>query len=269
MAVKIENAVNLGDRMKYYESVYNTTLKTGMPVIIRLDGRAFHTFTKRFVKPFDKVFVETMCGTMLYLCRNIAHCVFGYTQSDEITLILLDYDTEESKPWLNYRTQKLCSLSAAMATAVFNRLYEKNVKALGEKDRYVLRDTGELELAMFDSRCFNITEEDVVNCLIWRQRDAQRNSVSAMAHKYLTKAEVYKCNTAELRKMIKEKTGLSWEDYPIGLQRGFCAVRKPVEIHTENGVAVRKKWLLDSDIPIFEENKAYITEIIMRSKLED
>lgn len=122
---------DLASRMKsFYEEVSKTRLLRRIPTVIRIDGRAFHTFTKGFVQPFDDVLIDSMHETMKYLCENIQGCVLGYTQSDEITLILTDYKELTSDAWLNYEVQKVCSIAASMATMTFNKAFAKNVKNL-------------------------------------------------------------------------------------------------------------------------------------------
>ena len=116
---------SLGDRMKEYEYVSRTHLPRRIPVIIRLDGKAFHTFTRGLEKPFDHVMVETMQKTMKYLCENIQGCVLGYTQSDEITLVLTDYENIKTDAWFTYNIQKMASISASMATLAFNRFFDE------------------------------------------------------------------------------------------------------------------------------------------------
>lgn len=121
----------LGKRMKeFYESVPKTRLVRRTPVAIRIDGKAFHTFTRGFEKPFDRVLMNAMQETMRYLCKNIQGCVFGYTQSDEITLtlILIDYQKLDSDAWFGYEVQKICSISASMATMAFNRYFRKLIE---------------------------------------------------------------------------------------------------------------------------------------------
>ena len=119
----------LGTRMKeFYETVSKTKLVRRMPVMIRLDGKAFHTFTRGFHKPFDDILIKSMQETMKYLCENIQGCVFGYTQSDEITLVLIDYKKITSSAWFDYEVQKICSISASMATLAFNKFFTKNVE---------------------------------------------------------------------------------------------------------------------------------------------
>ena len=117
---------NIGTRMKtFYEEIPKTKLMRRTPVAIRIDGKAFHTFTKGFIKPFDATFMTSMQTTMTHLCENIQGCVLGYTQSDEITLILVDYEHLNSSAWFDYDVQKLCSVSASMATMVFNKYFRE------------------------------------------------------------------------------------------------------------------------------------------------
>ena len=124
----------LGDRMKTnYEEVYKYKLTRRTPVIIRLDGKAFHTFTRGLKKPFDEIFMMSMQETMKYLCENIQGCVLGYTQSDEITLVLVDYKKLDSSAWFDYEVQKLSSVSASMATVAFNKCFEYNVEKFKEE----------------------------------------------------------------------------------------------------------------------------------------
>ena len=120
---------SLGDRMKnYYENRAKTYLVRRMPIIIRLDGKAFHTWSRGFVKPFDKRMLETMQEVTLELCKNIQGCVLGYTQSDEITLVLIDYNTLDTDAWFDYNVEKMCSVSASMCTLYFNKIFLKKVR---------------------------------------------------------------------------------------------------------------------------------------------
>ena len=115
---------DLGIRMKEnYEKISRTKLMRRTPVALRIDGKAFHTFTRGFKKPFDDILVKSMQETTKYLCKNIQGCVFGYTQSDEITLILIDYQTLTTAAWFDYEVQKMCSIAASMATMKFNKVF--------------------------------------------------------------------------------------------------------------------------------------------------
>ena len=169
---------DLGNRMKEYEAVPKIKLMKRTPVAIRIDGKAFHTFTKGLYKPFDDILVKAMQETMRYLCKNIQGCVFGYTQSDEITLILTDYATFETSAWFDYEVQKICSIVASMATMAFNKFFTKNVNAYldyyydtwnvtVEDQTYVDILNKAIEKgAIFDARCFNISKEEVTNLFI-------------------------------------------------------------------------------------------------------
>lgn len=132
---------NLGIRMKtFYEQTPKTKLMRRCPVVIRIDGKAFHTFTRKFQKPFDEVLINSMQETMKYLCENIQGCVFGYTQSDEITLILVDYKKFTSSAWFDYEVQKICSISASMATMAFNKFFRDNADLNGHVDAWFDED---------------------------------------------------------------------------------------------------------------------------------
>ena len=170
---------DLGTRMKtFYEQIPKTKLMRRTPVIIRIDGRAFHTFTKGFKRPFDEVLIKTMQETTKYLCENIQGCVLGYTQSDEISLVLVDYQRFESLAWFDYEIQKMCSIAASMATMAFNKFFMFEFE---EFNRWVcegnptdedkrLNDVYYEAMcrgAMFDARVFNIPKEEVTNWIYW------------------------------------------------------------------------------------------------------
>lgn len=114
---------SLGDRMKGYESVSKTSLVKRMPVAVRIDVRAFHTFTMGFNKPYDAVLSNSMMRTMQCLCENVQGCVLGYTQSDEITLVLVDYQTVNTNAFFDNEVQKICSITASMATSAFSKFF--------------------------------------------------------------------------------------------------------------------------------------------------
>lgn len=186
---------SIGTRMKeYYEAVPKTKLMRRTPVALRIDGKNFHTFTRGFQKPFDMILMKSMQETMMYLCKNIQGCVFGYTQSDEITLILIDYQTLTTDAWFDYEVQKLCSVSASMATMAFNKFFRMSIwdedsawkssltpqsmdVQIAHNEYVAKMTTAANKGAMFDARCFNIPKEEVCNLIYWRQLDATRNSI--------------------------------------------------------------------------------------------
>lgn len=249
--------MTLGERMKEYEMQSRTKLLRRTPVIIRLDGKAFHTFTRGLDKPFDKEFVKIMQKTMLKLCENIQGCVLGYTQSDEITLVLVDYTNIDTCAWFDNQVQKIVSVSASMATLYFNELVDETFDKVLEKNKVYKVRVWENKLfrATFDSRAFNLPKEEVCNCLIWRQQDATRNSILSLAQSLYSQKQIegIKCNALQ-DKMFTEK-GVNWNELETTLKRGSCAIKD------ENG-----KWFIDNEIPIFTEKRDYIDKLIILDK---
>lgn len=279
----------LGTRMKtFYEAVPDTKLVKRMPVAIRIDGKAFHTFTQGFKRPFDEVLIKTMQQTTQYLCQNIQGCVLGYTQSDEITLILVDYQTLTTEAWFDYRVEKLCSIAASMATMAFNKFLNENVvnytfSIAGEEARYGKTEwTYEDEYseilmkavdkgAMFDARCFNIPKEEVTNLIYWRQLDASRNSVQMVGQAYFSQKELQDKSCSDIQDMLMTK-GVNWNDLPTYQKRGSCCIRNKIAIES-NGVTAdvylrdtsksENKWIIDTNIPIFKgECREYINKLV-------
>ena len=134
-----------GDRMKGYEAEYDIKLQTKVPVFIRIDGKAFHTWTKGLQKPFDAMFITSMQLTLKDLCENIEGCVFGYTQSDEITLVLADYQRPETAAWFGYRVQKMCSVAASMATKYFGKHFTELVMGRYEDEYFRACEEGNID----------------------------------------------------------------------------------------------------------------------------
>ena len=259
----------LGKRMKeYYEGIPKTKLIRRCPVAIRIDGKAFHTFTRGFQKPFDEILIKTMQDTMKYLCENIQGCVFGYTQSDEITLILVDYKKLNSSAWFDYEVQKMCSIAASMATMAFNKAFTHNIavesKRLytdylseGEKDYIEALEIAMLKGAMFDARCFNIPKEEVTNLVYWRQLDATRNSIQMVGQANFSHKELQNKNCNMIQDMLHEQKGINWNDFPIHQKRGSCCIKVDAD------EKARPHWIIDTEIPIFKEDgREYIEKLI-------
>lgn len=254
---------DLGDRMKdYYESRSKTRLTRRMPVIIRLDGKAFHTFTKGFKKPFDMIMVKAMQETMKYLCENIQGCVLGYTQSDEITLVLIDYQNLNSDAWFDYEVQKLCSVSASMATFAFNRNFARLAALEPEKKTKQTNAYTEAASkgAFFDARCFNIPKEEVTNCLLWRQQDATRNSIHMTGRAYFSHKQIEGLNSNDIQNLLFQEKGINWNDLPTTLKRGSCCIKKYRQTMNQT---LRGYWCIDDEIPIFkDEGRDYIEKLL-------
>lgn len=254
---------SLGDRMKEnYENRSKTYLVRRMPVIVRIDGKAFRTFTKGLKKPYDPIFHNAMNATMKYLCENIQGCKFGYTQSDEITLLLTDFDALTTDAWFDYSVQKICSVSASMATMAFNYYFQKFVdeayncndwttspywgKSI-DKDEF-----GYFKMAMFDSRCFNIPKEEVINCFIWRQQDATRNAVSMLGQCHFSHKELQGKSRNDIQDMLMTQKGINFNDMPVEFKRGVCCYRD------DDG-----KWILDQNPPIFTQQRDYVEQALV------
>ena len=255
---------DLGKRMKeFYEQIPKTRLMRRTPVAIRVDARAFHTFTRGFKKPFDRVLMKSMQETMKYLCQNIQGCVLGYTQSDEITLILVDYQTLTSGAWFDYEVQKMCSISASMATMAFNKAFEHNVMEwrddLGRSDEDLEEAFKLLDVylkaiekgAMFDARCFNIPKEEVTNLIYWRQLDATRNSIQMVGQANFSHTQLQGKSCNDIQDMLMLQKGINWNNFPVECKRGTCCIK------TDKG------WIVDKNIPIFKgEDREYIDKLI-------
>lgn len=271
----------LGKRMKEsYEKKSSTSLEKKIPVAIRIDGKAFHTFTRGFKKPFDLILIQSMQETMKYLCENIQGCVLGYTQSDEITLILIDYKNPNSSAWFDYKVQKMCSVAASMATMAFNRAfsdfaysylngddvfidcipgdnYPSYIDALGNAI-----DNG----AMFDARCFNIPKEEVCNLIYWRQLDAIRNSIQMVGQANFSHKELQGKSCNKIQDMLMTQRGINWNDFKTYQKRGSCCIKEQYQapnVDIKDGVCLRSRWVIDYDIPIFKnEGREYIDKLI-------
>ena len=265
----------LGTRMKeFYESVPKTKLMRRTPVAIRIDGKAFHTFTRGFNKPFDDVLISAMQDTMKYLCENIQGCVLGYTQSDEITLILVDYKRLNSSAWFDYEVQKMCSIAASMATMAFNKAFNERVRhrnlnyyaAHATMDNpYPQDDLGQTYAvkaqmgAMFDARCFNIPKEEVTNLVYWRQLDATRNSIQMVGQANFSHRELQGKSCEKIKEMLITEKGISWEDFHPMYKHGSCCIK----VTTETDGATRSSWEIDKNIPLFVgEGREYIESLI-------
>ena len=278
---------DLGVRMKtFYEQIPKTKLMRRCPVAIRIDGKAFHTFTRGFQKPFDEVLIKSMQETMKYLCENIQGCVLGYTQSDEITLILVDYKKLTSSAWFDYEVQKICSIAASMATMAFNKLFKKYVnnwwftpfsgkseKDFAEREKlYKTYSSAIVKGAMFDARCFNIPKEEVTNLVYWRQLDASRNSIQMVGQANFSHKELQNKSCNDIQDMLMTQKGINWNDLPTYQKRGSCCVRNKIVIESDGVMETAQlrdtsksenEWIIDTDIPIFKgEDREYIDRLV-------
>ena len=207
---------SLGDRMKGYEERHAQKFMPLLPVIARLDGRSFHNFTRGLERPYDKHLSATMIDTAAHLVAQTgARC--GYTQSDEITLVWLS-DTIGGEMFFDGKLQKMVSILAADCTLYFNRLVA---------DRLPYKASAR---PMFDCRVFQVPAEyEAANCLIWREKDAVRNSISMAAHHYFSPAQCHKKSGSDMQEMLFRDRGINWNDYPAFFKRGTYIRKVTVE----------------------------------------
>lgn len=284
---------DFGKRMKEYEKVSQNKLMRRSPVIIRIDGKCFHNFTKNFVKPFDELLIKTMQQTMVYLCKNIQGCVLGYTQSDEISLLLIDYKNVNTAPWFDYEVQKMCSIVASMTTMIFNQKFNENVQDFGydycynegtsNYRDYIEGDKKEdyerfrrvyckvLGTAMFDARTYNIPKDEVANYFYWRQNDAIRNSIQMVGQANFSHKALQNKSCSDIKSMLLKK-GIDFNMIPIHKQRGSCSVKNMLMIQKNgrlsygmmrNPYLKEKEWIIDMMIPVFKnDGRSYIDNIL-------
>lgn len=217
---------SLGDRMKsQYENRTRFSLPRRTYTIIRLDGRAFHSFCRNLERPFDYQFMRDMDATAVHLCEQLQGSAYAYVQSDEISILLTDFAKITTDAWFDGNVQKMVSVGASIATAYFNSL--------------------RLSMATFDARVFTIPDAiEVSNYFVWRQQDASRNSVQMVAQSLYSHKELHGKNVNEQQDLIHLK-GMNWNDYPVRAKRGgFVCYRD-------------QRWTVE-DPPIFTQDLAYL-----------
>ncbi len=211
-------SLKIGDYFKEtYESEDFKYIKPKQNVVIRLDGVAFHTYTKAFKKPFDMQLSEAMVETAKYLCENIHGCVMAYTQSDEISLLINDFSSEKIQPWFGYKRDKIISVATSMCTVFFNDFIKSHADHIQE--------TRLVRPAFFDARILVVKEDDIPGYFKWRLMDALRNSKLSFGTGYLSHRQLHDMNTSEIVDRIKEEFGFAWIDLPqIHKRFGFMFI---------------------------------------------
>ena len=259
----------LGDRMKdFYEDRTRYKLTRRTNTIIRIDGKASHTYTKGLKRPFDGDLMEDMNKTTEYLCQNIQGAKFGYVQSDEISILITDYDDISTHAWFDGNLQKMASIAASLATAKFNQLrMARNV--VDTEEGFNSEGIMGFKLAMFDARVLQVPyQEEVLNYFIWRQQDATRNSISSVAQSLYSTKELNGKKTSDMQEMIFQK-GINWNDYKPREKRGSL-IRKVEHVYARQGEPImdgktrviesykRSKWEADPETPVFSQTKGYL-----------
>lgn len=255
----------LGSRMKQYENCYRLYLPRRQAVIVRIDGRAFHSFTKGFARPYDEVFASTMWETAKKLCENISGVRFAYTQSDEISLVLVDYENINTEPWFGNNLQKIVSISASMTTYYFERIFLDMIVDKDGLNAHV--DAFNYKPCFFDSRAFIVPREEVVNYFYWRQTDTIRNSIQLLGQANFSHNQLQGKNCDEIQEILWQEHGINWSKEPEWFKNGVAIYKKPMLVtHTmPDGTTTtveRNKWFIDKNIPTFTQNRDFINKHI-------
>jgi tRNA(His) guanylyltransferase len=239
---------SLGDRMKRYEASGESYLVPRTPLMLRLDGKGFSKFTKGLKKPMDENLRKCMEYASYQLVKQIEGCRFAYTQSDEITLILVDYASRESQPWFNYRASKVLTIAASICTSAFIKA------ALCYLPDHLVKKG----FPLFDARAWNLPKEEVCNAVIWRQQDATRNAIQSLGHAHFSHKELHNKNCGEIQDMLFLQKGINFNDEPTYYKRGLSLYRINCEVDTPEGVVIRKRIVSDEDMPILTKDRNYV-----------
>lgn len=183
--------MSLGDRIKRYEAVTSQRALPRVPLMIRVDGRAFHTFTRGMERPYDQHLIDSMVNAAYDVASEMQGFKAAYIQSDEVTFCLTDYDTITSQGWFDYKLPKVISASASLMTAYFNK--------------HINTD----KLATFDSRAFSVPAHDVPNAFLWRVKDWARNSLQMFSRAHFSHKELHGKNTKDMHDML-HGIGKNW-----------------------------------------------------------
>jgi tRNA(His) guanylyltransferase len=228
---------SLGDRMKeQYEHRTRYALPRRTYTIIRCDGKAFHTFTRRMTKPYDANLALAMSEAAKALCKEAQGSQLAYVQSDEISVLLTDFADIKTEAWFDGNIQKIVSVAASIVTVVFNRVIGN---AWG--------------MAHFDARVFTIPDPvEVENYFIWRQQDATRNSISGLAQAHFSQKQLHGVNSAGMQEMLFREKGINWNDCRTEEKRGRTVVYDD------------EAWRVDYEIPVFTAQREYLAARIPR-----
>ncbi len=229
-------ADTLEDRIKnYYEHPYRIYMTRNMPFIIRLDGKSFHSYTKKFEKPWSKEIKNAFQYAGKILLKEISGSKFIYSQSDEVSVLITDYDTIKTESWFGKNLQKIVSVSSSILTCEFNK--------------YISDNTDVKKSAYFDARCFTIPKEEIVNAFIWRQNDCKRNSVMCLGQKHFSSKQLHGKNNIRTKEMLNN-IGIDWNELEPWKKYGWCMFRDESSI------------VIDESIPIFSDDRPYIEKYI-------
>jgi tRNA(His) 5'-end guanylyltransferase len=244
--------MDLGDRMKRFENCFKQFLPRRIPVIIRLDMRAGHSFTAKLAKPFAEDFHKAMAATCKSLAEQVSLTKLVYSQSDEISLLVYD-DGIKSEPWFDNNQQKIVSLSACVATLAFNKAWQEVASDESTKKN----------VAMFDSRVFILPFDEVCNYFLWRQQDASKNSIQMLARSLFSHKSLQGLNGSQLQDKMMLETQVNWNDIATWQKRGFCVLKgQPKEFEKNGQKYTRSYWEVDEENPIFSQDREYVERFV-------
>lgn len=214
------NKDTLGDRVKRYEAVSKPLLSRRTPVVVRIDGKAFHTFTRGCEKPFDKDIVMAMAYATKKTSLYIQGFKLAYVQSDEASFLITDYDTLETSAWFDYELNKIVSITASYFTYFFNKKWQEiyRSKYIGTPEDELNREKAN-RIAVFDARAFNVPHDDWQNVFIWRQQDWERNSVQMLGRSVFSQSQLHGLNVTQIIEALKSK-GKYWDSLELPYKWG-------------------------------------------------
>jgi tRNA(His) 5'-end guanylyltransferase len=240
---------SLGDRMKRYEHAQWHVLPDRLPVILRVDGRAFHTYTRGCDKPFDLDLIQAMNKVALRLCEEVGGAQLAYVQSDEVSVLVHGYKRHASQAWFRGEVQKIVSIAASVASATMT-----------------MKMAARLGAAHFDARVFVLPEHDVCNYFVWRQKDWLRNSVQMLARAHFSQKECQEVHIPELCEMLRT-TGHPWEALSNHLRLGRVATRvtEETQLHRNPSApkVVRSRWEIMEETPVFTERRDVVERLLV------
>jgi tRNA(His) guanylyltransferase len=256
----------LGDRMKRYEETTRFVLPRRTYTIIRVDGRAFHSWTRGLDRPYDLNFIQCIDAAAVALCEQISGAQFAYVQSDEISVLAVDFDKEDTQPWFNGNVQKWASIGASVATMVFNNVVMGYLVHSGDMAtaKILLKQPN----AVFDARVYTIPDPiEVENYFVWRQQDAERNSVMMLARAYASHKQLAGKKRADQHEII-HKAGDNWAKHPVRFKHGGVVRKLGVrewgkDVGPQPGRSTALgNWFVDAETPVFTKDRQYLRNLV-------
>ncbi len=235
---------SLGNRIKAYEKASRPFLTARTPVICRIDGRAFHTFTRGCEKPYDDILMKSMIYAATEVALDMQGFKLAYVQSDEASFLITDYDCIDTQGWFNYNLSKMVSISASVMTANFNKYW--GIATMGRRDT----------IATFDSRAFNISTMDISNYFLWRAKDWSRNSLQMFSRSVFSHSELNGKRRDDMHEMLHQK-GKNWTTDTTPQQRNGTFILK-------NEIGIERRYDI---LPSYQSISKVIEEVLKREEV--